>query len=56
MRVFVVVGAAACAKNFADIARSYVSPYQLESLTCDQLGEEAQHVSARGARLRTANG
>jgi hypothetical protein len=68
MRVFVVVAGAAlvaaCAKNSADIAPSYVSPYQLEPLTCDQLDEEAQHVSARAAkaagaedgRLRTANG
>ena len=54
MRVFVVVAGAAlvaaCAKNSADIAPSYVSPYQLERLTCDQLDEGAQHVSARAAK------
>jgi hypothetical protein len=58
MRVLVGVAAAAlvaaCAKNSADIAPSYVSPYQYESFTCDQLGEEAQRVSARAAEASGA--
>jgi hypothetical protein len=58
MRVLVGLAAAAlvtaCAKNSADIAPSYVSPYQYESFTCDQLGDEAQRVSARAAEAAGA--
>jgi hypothetical protein len=60
MRVLVGVAAAAlvaaCAKSSADIAPSYISPYQYENFTCDPLGEEAQRVSARAAEARWCAG
>jgi hypothetical protein len=40
---------AGCASKSTDIAASYVSPLQYESLTCPQLAEEAQRVSHRPA-------
>lgn len=49
-----VVALAGCASSAADITPSYVSPVQYSSYTCQQLGLEAQSVSARAAALSGA--
>ena len=41
---------AGCASKSEDIAAAYVSPTSYQSLTCAQLGEEAQRVSARASQ------
>jgi hypothetical protein len=38
-----------CASKSSDIAATYVSPLQYESLNCRQLAEEAQRISHRAA-------
>ncbi|MGV7216439.1 hypothetical protein [Bradyrhizobium sp. UFLA05-112] len=45
---------AGCASSAADITPSYVSPVQYSSYNCQQLGLEAQSVSARAAALSGA--
>jgi hypothetical protein len=45
---------AGCASSAADITASYVSPVQYSSYNCQQLGLEAQSVSARAAALSGA--
>jgi non-ribosomal peptide synthetase component F len=42
---------AGCASKSADIAASYVSPMQYQDLSCSQLTQEAQRVSARVAQV-----
>jgi hypothetical protein len=44
---------AGCASRAENIAPSYASPLQYSSLTCPQIAEEAQRLSAR---LATASG
>jgi hypothetical protein len=56
MRSVISVAAAAallagCAQNPKDITPSYVSPVLYQNLTCQQLAEEGQRVSARAAEL-----
>lgn len=43
-----------CASSSADITATYVSPVQYSSYNCQQLGLEAQSVSARAAILSGA--
>ncbi len=43
-----------CASSSADITPTYVSPMIYQSYTCQQLGLEAQAVSARAATLSGA--
>jgi len=52
----VALGAAlgGCASSAADIAPAYVSPITYQSFTCQQLGQEAQAISARAATLSGA--
>jgi hypothetical protein len=52
----VALGAAlgGCASSAADIAPAYVSPVTYQSFTCQQLGQEAQAISARAAALSGA--
>src|SRR5215468_3304620 len=52
----VALGAAlgGCASSATDITPSYVSPVQYSSYNCQQLGLEAQSVSARAAALSGA--
>jgi hypothetical protein len=49
----VALGAAlgGCASSAADITPTYVSPVTYQSFTCQQLGLEAQSISARAAAL-----
>ena len=47
-------GLAGCASSAADITPSYISPVQYSSYSCQQLGLEAQAVSARAAALSGA--
>jgi len=47
-------GLAGCASSASDITPSYISPVQYSSYTCQQLGLEAQSVSARAAALSGA--
>lgn len=42
---------AACAKPPAEIQATYVSPVAYETYTCEQLGQEAQRVSARASEV-----
>ena len=42
---------AGCATKSADIAPSYVSPIQYQSLSCEQLAQEARRVSSRVAQV-----
>jgi thiamine biosynthesis protein ThiC len=55
MRILLVaaLGAAlgGCASSAADITPTYVSPVTYQSFTCQQLGLEAQSISARAAAL-----
>src|ERR1700759_3689254 len=55
MRILLVaaLGAAlgGCASSVADITPTYVSPVTYQSFTCQQLGLEAQSISARAAAL-----
>ena len=48
------VALAGCASSAADITANYVSPVQYSSYNCQQLGLEAQSVSARAAALSGA--
>ena len=52
----VALGAAlgGCASSAADITPAYVSPITYQSFTCQQLGQEAQAISARAATLSGA--
>jgi hypothetical protein len=45
---------AGCASSAADITPAYVSPVQYSSYNCQQLGLEAQSISARAAALSGA--
>ena len=42
--------AAGCASSSDTVTGSYVSPLQYQNYTCQQLGEEAQRISARVAQ------
>jgi hypothetical protein len=52
----VALGAAlgGCASSAADITPTYVSPITYQSFTCQQLGQEAQSISARATALSGA--
>src|ERR1700745_823643 len=50
--VALAVALAGCASSAADITPSYISPVQYSSYNCQQLGLEAQSVSARAAALQ----
>jgi thiamine biosynthesis protein ThiC len=52
----VALGAAlgGCASSSSDITPTYVSPVTYQSFTCQQLGLEAQSISARAAALSGA--
>src|SRR4029077_6203179 len=52
--VALAVALAGCASSAADITPSYISPVQYSSYNCQQLGLEAQSVSARAAALSGA--
>ncbi len=39
-----------CASKSSDVAPMYVSPFQYQNYTCDQLRQEGQRVSAAAAR------
>lgn len=39
-----------CAKSADDVTGSYASPLQYQNYSCQQLGEEAQRISARVAQ------
>jgi hypothetical protein len=52
--VLFAAGLAGCASSAADITPSYISPVQYSSYSCQQLGLEAQAVSARAAALSGA--
>jgi hypothetical protein len=58
VRVFVAIVAAlsvaGCASKSSDITAAYVSPVTYMNYTCQQLGLEAQSVSARAASLAGA--
>lgn len=58
MRIAVVIAIgitlASCASSSGDITATYVSPVVYQSYTCQQLGLEAQAVSARAAALSGA--
>jgi hypothetical protein len=45
---------AGCASSSSDITPTYVSPVQYSSYNCQQLGLEAQSISARAAALSGA--
>jgi hypothetical protein len=52
-----IVAAAAlggCASKSSEIAAAYVSPISFQSYTCQQLGMEAQAISAKAAELAGA--
>jgi hypothetical protein len=45
------VALGACASSADKIAPAYVSPYQYETWSCQQIAQEAEAVSARAAQL-----
>ncbi len=45
--VAVLAGLAGCASSSDTVTGSYISPLQYQSYSCQQLGEEAQRISAR---------
>jgi len=47
--VAVAAVVAACASKSSDITAAYISPVSYQTYTCQQLGLEAQNVSARAA-------
>jgi hypothetical protein len=49
--VSIAAGMGGCAHNSNQIPAAYVSPYQFDYLTCRQLSDEAQRLSARAAQL-----
>src|ERR1700759_5004861 len=52
--VALAMALAGCASSANDITPSYISPVQYSSYNCQQLGLEAQSVSARAAALSGA--
>lgn len=42
---------AGCASSSSDIAAQYVSPLEYSNYSCEQIGAEAQRVSARASEL-----
>jgi hypothetical protein len=54
MLPFLMLPLAGCASSSADITAAYVSPVQYQSYTCQQLGQEAQAISARATQLAGA--
>ncbi len=46
----VALVATGCAKSSEMVTGSYVSPLQYQTFSCQQLGEEAQRISARVAQ------
>lgn len=50
--LFCILGG--CASSAADVAPAYISPVTYQSFTCQQLGQEAQAISARAATLSGA--
>ena len=49
--VAVAAMVAACASKSSDITAAYISPVGYQAYTCQQLGQEAQSVSARAAQV-----
>ena len=45
---------AGCASKSSEITPTYVSPFMYQNLTCAQLAQEAQGVSARAAQVTGA--
>jgi hypothetical protein len=45
---------AGCASKSSEITPTYVSPFMYQSLTCAQLAQEAQGISARAAQVSGA--
>jgi hypothetical protein len=54
MRIFGIAALGGCASSTADITPTCVSPITYQSFTCQQLGQEAQAISARAAALSGA--
>src|SRR5262245_43922915 len=48
--VLIALALAGCAKDADQIGATYVSPYQYENFTCQQLSEEARRLSSRAAQ------
>ncbi len=48
--VLAIAGLVGCASSSENVTGSYISPLQYQSYTCQQLGEEAQRISARVAQ------
>lgn len=46
-----LVVCAGCASSSSEITAQYISPLQYQNLTCEQIGGEAQRVSARAAQV-----
>lgn len=49
MAIALTISVAGCASKPRDIEAAYVSPLAYEPYTCEQLGAEAQRISARAA-------
>ena len=52
--VALVASLSACASQPKDIPAAYVSPITYETYSCEQLGQEAQRISARAAEVTGA--
>jgi hypothetical protein len=52
--LFALATLAGCASKSAEITPTYVSPFMYQNLTCAQLAQEAQGVSARAAQVAGA--
>jgi hypothetical protein len=52
--LFALTTLAACASKSSEITPTYVSPFIYQNLTCTQLAQEAQGVSARAAQVTGA--
>ena len=49
--ILAVMVCAGCASSSNEITAQYISPLQYQNLTCEQIGAEAQRVSARAAQV-----
>jgi len=52
--LFALATLAGCASKSSEITPTYVSPFIYQNLTCAQLAQEAQGVSARAAQVAGA--
>ena len=52
--IVAVVALGGCASKSSEISAAYVSPISYQSYTCQQLGMEAQAISAKAAELAGA--